>query len=162
MKNFSIIDNRTGQEYWISRSVAVVTFVFGYDKDNNEYILVEQRGKGTPDPEFVNKWCLPCGYVDFDETIEEAATREVYEETGVEINPNDWDLISVNSNPNSDKRQNITFRLCSYIRGIEDIVLSFENSELDEVSKIKWISTKEINSYEWAFNHKELINNYLK
>ena len=28
MKNFPIKDEKTGKEYWISRAVAVVTFVF--------------------------------------------------------------------------------------------------------------------------------------
>ena len=83
MKNFSIIDDRTGREYWISRSVAVVGFIYGYDEDEKEYILAVQRGTGTPDPEFVGKWCLPCGYLDYDETLEEALQREVFEETGV-------------------------------------------------------------------------------
>lgn len=161
MKNFSIIHEKTGREYWISRSVAVVVFVFGYDKDYNEYILAEQRGEGTPDPEYVGSWCLPCGYVDFDETLEEAASREVFEETGVKIKPEYFELMSVNSDPKSDKRQNISIRYGAFINDIENIKLTNENSEKDEVSAIKWISILEYDNYKWAFNHKELLKKTL-
>lgn len=158
MKNFPIIDKETGREYWISRSVAVVTFVFGYDKYEQEYILAEQRGPGTPDPEFRGCWCMPCGYVDFDETIEEAATREVFEETGLKIDSEDWNILSINSDPKSDKRQNITIRLESVVNGIEDVKLTSKYSELDEVSDLKWIPVDNINDYKWAFNHLELLH----
>ena len=162
MKNFPIIDKETGREYWISRSVAVVVFVYAYDKDRHEYILAVQRGTGTPDPEYVGKWCLPCGYVDFDETIEEAAIREVFEETGLKLKSDWMTLLSINSDPKSDKRQNITIRyeyVCDlYVDDLEHI-LSSKNSEKDEVSGIKFIPTDDIDSYEWAFNHRELIIN---
>ena len=162
MKNFSIIDDRTGREYWISRSVAVVGFIYGYDKDEKEYILAVQRGTGTPDPEFVGKWCLPCGYLDYDETLEEALQREVFEETGVLLDSDSIVLLGVNSDPKSDKRQNVTFRYQAIAKEetLTNISLTAENSEPNEVSDIKWIPYSEINNYEWAFNHKELIKQY--
>lgn len=162
MKNFSIIDHRTGREYWISRSVAVVALVFGYDEDEREYILAVQRGTGTPDPEFVGKWCLPCGYLDYDETLEEALQREVFEETGVLLATDFIELLEINSDPKSDKRQNITVRFQAIAKeeNIANISITTENSEQDEVSDIKWIPFSEVDNYEWAFNHKELIKQY--
>ena len=160
MKNFPIIDKETGREYWISRSVAVVIFVYAYDAFGREYILAVQRGTGTPDPEYVGKWCLPCGYLDFDETVEEAAVREIFEETGLRLKPDWMDFLNINSDPKSDKRQNVTIRyeyVCDlYVDDLEH-VLSSKNSEKNEVSGIKFIPTDDIDSYEWAFNHKELI-----
>ena len=160
MKNFSIINR--GREYWISRSIAVVGLVFGYDEDEKEYILAVQRGTGTPDPEFVGKWCLPCGYLDYDETLEEALQREVFEETGVLLDKDCTELLEVNSNPKSDKRQNVTFRYQAIAKenDIANISLTTANSELNEVSDIKWIPYSEVDNYEWAFNHKELIKQY--
>lgn len=32
-----------------------------------------------------NKWCLPCGFIEHNETFLDAAHREVFEETGLEI-----------------------------------------------------------------------------
>ena len=98
MKNFPIIDKETGREYWISRSVAVLVKVFAYNKHNEKCVLAIQRGEGTPDPEFVGAYCMPCGYVDFDETIVQAAQRELKEETGLAFPISYFKLISINDN----------------------------------------------------------------
>lgn len=44
--------------------------------ENNQLLLGERRDGG---------WCIPCGHVEWDETIEQAATRELNEETGLEV-----------------------------------------------------------------------------
>jgi 8-oxo-dGTP diphosphatase len=55
------------------------------------------------------KWGLTGGYMELNETIVEAAKREVYEESGWEIK--DLTLLTINDSPNSDKedRQNVGF-----------------------------------------------------
>ena len=160
MKNFPIIDKNTEREYWISRSIAVVVFLFAKDIFNQEYILAEQRGTGTPDPEYIGKYCVPCGYLDYDETIVQAAQRELMEETGLTIPTSDFKLVNINDLPESDKRQNVTFRyIVNSNIPVEDLCKLFttKNSEKDEVGSIKFIQLNNINNYEWAFNHKELI-----
>lgn len=160
MKNFPIIDKISGREYWISRSVAVVVFVFARDIYNQEYILAEQRGTGTPDPEYIGKYCIPCGYLDYDETIVQAAQRELIEETGLNFPTTDFKLLNINDLPKSDKRQNITFRyIVNSNVHIEDLsnLFTTKNSEKDEIESIKFIKLKDIDNYEWAFNHQELI-----
>lgn len=54
MKNFSVKVN--GKEYWISRSVATVCFIFK-QKNNRTFVLIEKRGKGAADN--IGKWCVP-------------------------------------------------------------------------------------------------------
>ena len=159
MKNYCIIDNE-GREHWISRSIAVVVFLFAKDIFNQEYILAEQRGVGTPDPEYVGKYCVPCGYLDYDETIVQAAQRELMEETGLNLPTSDFKLVNINDIPESDKRQNITFRyIVNLDVPIEDLSKLFttKNSEKNEVESIKFIKLNKIDDYEWAFNHQELI-----
>lgn len=159
MKNYCIIDNE-GREHWISRSIAVVVFVFAKDIYGDSYILAEQRGTGTPDPEYVGKYCVPCGYLDYDETIVQAAQRELMEETGLNLPTSDFKLLNFNDIPESDKRQNVTFRyIVNLDVPIEDLSKLFttKNSEKNEVESIKFISLTNINNYEWAFNHQELI-----
>lgn len=161
MKNFPIIDKNTGREYWISRSVAVLGIVIGTDIYGTKYILAEQRGIGTPDPEYVGKWCMPCGYLDFDETCKQAVAREVVEETGVNIPSESFELIEINDIPSSDKRQNITFRFKTELKGyISDFELTSRFSETNEVMGIKWIDLREVNNYKWAFNHEKIIKKY--
>lgn len=160
MKNFPVIDKNTEREYWISRSIAVVVFVFAKDVFGETYILAEQRGKGTPDPEYVGKYCVPCGYLDFDETCAQAAQRELIEETGLNFPVKDFKLVSINDIPESDKRQNVTFRyVINSNVPVEDLCKLFttKNSEKDEVESIKFIKFSNIDNYEWAFNHQELI-----
>ena len=159
MKNYCIIDNE-GREHWISRSIAVVVFLFAKDIYGDSYILAEQRGKGTPDPEYVGKYCVPCGYLDYDETIVQAAQRELMEETGLNLPTSDFKLLNFNDIPESDKRQNVTFRyIVNLDVPIEDLSKLFttKNSEKNEVESIKFIALTNINNYEWAFNHQKLI-----
>lgn len=160
MKNFPIIDKETGREYWVSRSMAVVVFVFAKDNDGDECILAVKRGKGTPDPEYVGKYCVPCGYLDYDETLQQAAARELKEETGLTFPNCDFKLFSINDNPYDDKRQNVTFRFvvnCLTLANNLELLFTTKNSEKDEVDFIRFIKIKNINLYEWAFNHEELI-----
>lgn len=42
-------------------------------------------GKRAPDNLGGNQWCMPCGYIEFDEDFITAAKREVQEETGLEV-----------------------------------------------------------------------------
>ena len=99
MKNFPVIDKATGREHWISRSIAAVVCIIAKDKSGDEYVLAVQRGKGTPDPEYVGKYCMPCGYLDYDETVAQAAQREVKEETGLTFPVSDFKLVTINDNP---------------------------------------------------------------
>lgn len=165
MKNFPVIDKATGREHWISRSIAAVVCIIAKDKSGDEYVLAVQRGKGTPDPEYVGKYCMPCGYLDYDETIAQAAQREVKEETGLTFPVTDFKLVTINDNPFDDKRQNVTFRyLVKSDILVNELELMFttKNSEKDEVSSIRFIKLSNIELYEWAFNHETLIKEIIK
>ncbi|MDH5344558.1 MAG: NUDIX hydrolase [Gammaproteobacteria bacterium] len=58
-----------------------------------EQILWIRRGI----PPAVGKWALPGGFMEKDETPEAAACRELREETGVDVDPEDMILVSVSS-----------------------------------------------------------------
>lgn len=150
MKNFPTIIN--GKEYWISRSVATAGFIF--TEDQGIRVLANKRGKGCPDE--VGKWCCPCGYLDFDETIEQACCREIKEETNLTVSPSLLNLFSVDDNPKS-AHQNITFSFWSYSRKYSYQTITGAYSELNEVDDVLWISLDELDKYEWAFSHKYLI-----
>ena len=61
-------------------AVTVDCVVFGLDLEAEDLkILLIQRG-GQP---FAGMWALPGGFVDMGETLEQAAKRELQEETGI-------------------------------------------------------------------------------
>lgn len=156
MKNFQITSVEDGKKYWISRSCAVVAIVIRVVIDQ-PYILVTKRGNGVPD--YKGCWCLPCGYIDWGENGQESAAREVFEETGYKINPNDFSFYGVESDPSSNL-QNITLRYtCCDPYGYERAIP--EGGEEDEVSEVKWLLPDEIDNFEWAFNHDKLLKDII-
>ncbi|HDI74746.1 MAG TPA: NUDIX hydrolase, partial [Thermoprotei archaeon] len=60
--------------------------------------------KRSKDP-FKGYWALPGGFVEYGETVEEAAIREAFEETGIRIEL--LALVGVYSDPSRDPRGHI-------------------------------------------------------
>jgi ADP-ribose pyrophosphatase YjhB (NUDIX family) len=66
-----------------SRSVAVTAVVLAWDTETGSFrALVGERGSAVDQ---AGKWCLPCGYLDWDESLVDAVHREVFEETGIDL-----------------------------------------------------------------------------
>ena len=110
MNNHPLINPETGETEWVARNMATLVIIFAINKDNQIHVLANKRGPNTPDPEFRGCWCMPCGYLDYNETLKEAAARETFEETGLIIDPKKLRLVYINDKPEDDKRQNVTFR----------------------------------------------------
>ena len=155
MKNFEF--EHDGKKYWYSRSICTVALLFATDATGKWYVLANKRGLDEK-----HKWNCPAGYLDFEETIAECATREVYEETGLKISPDILHLVFINDNP-KEIRQNVTFRYVGLLNEkVEDLSkqLNSSHSENNEVEEIKFIPVEDIDNYEWAFNHDNLIKSY--
>ena len=138
---------------WKSRSVAVAVFI----ECEGKFIL-EKRGPGCPDN--IGKWCCPCGYLNWDETLDDAAKREVYEEIGVHID--DLTVVGINSYPN--ERQNVTVRFKAEVlpEAIKDLSGESEKrgGEKDEISDIQFFTRAQIEEMgddEFAFGHRQII-----
>ena len=105
------------------------------------------------------KWALVGGFVDRDETIAEAAKREILEETGWEVK--DLQLMMVVDNPNrpNEDRQNVSFKyFCNAVK---------KTGEPDwESDDQQWFSLDQLPPKEQiAFDHYsdlELYKRYLK
>jgi len=65
--------------------------------DGEKVVLIQRKN----DP-FQDAWALPGGFVDYGETVEQAAVREVKEETGLDVELEG--LLGVYSDPDRDPR----------------------------------------------------------
>lgn len=162
MRNFPINESRT---LWFSRSIACSMYLFVYDKSTKDwYILVSQRGPGCPSA--VGKWNVPGGYLDFDETLEDAARRECFEETGVMVT-DPITLASISTDLKS-KKQNV---VCSFfaikkVNDLSEIQNQFtydNNAEQNEVTDISlwrvgyFYELPDAATKEMAFKHDQMI-----
>ena len=157
MSNRQGYDKNGNPDQWFSRSVAVATAVL--IEDGGEwYVLANERGSGTPD--YQGYWNLPCGYLDYNETAEEAAVREVYEETGIKC-PSVQN-IGHSTSPN-ENRQNVCFFFISFLSGdIRNYKFSKDNMEENEVGGIKWVPLSDADSVQWAFDHDKIIKDIIR
>lgn len=78
-----LVTIKDGRKIWNSRSCAVTSIVIievaRPFRKNKYFLLTGVRGKNTPD--FQGYRSCPCGYLDWDESLKEAAVRETWEET---------------------------------------------------------------------------------
>lgn len=142
------------------RYCAVAGFVFAII-DGKYSVLANVRGPGCPD--FCGFWNCPCGYLERDEDGEEGIRRELREETGVFISPGILKFTEAQTDPWTSNNGNVTLRYVVRNLGFHkstNFKFSQNGGEEGEVSKVAWIPVSDVNSYNWAFGHGELIRKY--
>lgn len=72
--------------------IMMIAGAFVFDDENR--ILLQQRSD-------TGEWGLPGGFMEIDETVQETAKREVFEETGLQMKR--LELFGIYSGPNFDK-----------------------------------------------------------
>lgn len=150
-----LVTDKDGRSYWVSRSLVTIAFVTWKGK-----ILIVQRGESVIE---TGKWCLPCGYLDYDETIQQSVGREIWEETGINIsefvNLENLNPIAISSIPKG-KKQNVHM---DFIIKIDDCYNPEINKDLidkSETTDVRWIEIKDVDSYNFAFDHNNKIRKY--
>ena len=98
-------------------------------------------------------WALPGGFVDYGESLEKAVVREAKEETGLDIV--DIKQLHTYSNPKRDPRFHT-------IGTVFSAKAEGTPKAGDDAAGLRIISLEDINEYEFAFDHKEILIDYLK
>jgi 8-oxo-dGTP diphosphatase len=112
----------------------------------NNKILLIKRGSEP----FKGFWGIPGGYVDWEESAEEAVKREVSEELGLTVKT--VQFIGIYTDPKRHPNQTIDIAYAATISGepkIGDDAQAFQWADLDNLPEL-------------AFDHKKIIEDYLK
>ncbi len=113
--------------------------------DNQGIVLIERK---NPPP----GWALPGGFVDYDESLEDAARREAREETGLEVT--ELKQFKAYSDPSRDPRQHtITNVFIARAQG--------RPTGRDDAIQAKVFTTDNL-PVQLAFDHALILEDYLE
>jgi 8-oxo-dGTP diphosphatase len=99
-------------------------------------------------------WTMPGGKLHFGETFEQAAAREVKEETGIEINESSLRIISLANDAVADAQFVTIGFLCEEFRGEPRVM------EPDEITEWQWFDIKNLPT-PLFFPSRKVLENYL-
>lgn len=143
-------------------SVTADFVAFRFNKTNNNLQILLVKRKANP---FRNKWALPGGFLQKDESIEQALIREVKEETNLVINENQTQLLPAISTPNRDPRRWV-------ITNPSLVMLSPDDAQNatpgDDAKETKWFNVKldrneqVIINANLAFDHIDIIKSAMQ
>jgi 8-oxo-dGTP diphosphatase len=125
-------------------ALSVDCVVFGLEGESVEVLLIERR-----DPPHAGAWALPGGFVEEGETVEQAAARELAEETGLA----DVDLQQLHtfSAPDRDPRGwVVTVAHLGVVRRADHEVRA-----ADDARSARWVPLDQARHL--AFDHDEIL-----
>lgn len=114
--------------------------------EDNEILLIERSN-----PPFKGEYALPGGYVEYNEKVEDAVTREIEEETGLKTEI--MNLVGVYSDPDRDPRGH-TISTVYYLK-----ITGGELTSGSDAENAKFFPLNELP--ELAFDHSKIISDFL-
>ncbi len=117
-------------------------------------VLLGQRGPNSK--AFANAWCLVGGFLDpGTETLEQCAARELQEETGLIVTPEQMKPVVIQSDPKRDPRGQIIDTVWSCrLQGRVEAVAS------DDVQAVAWHPLSEALRLPLAFDHNDSLRRF--
>ncbi len=124
--------------------------VFGVDFSGEPRLLLIERANEP----YKGKWAFPGGFMNIDETAGQCASRELLEETGLEIN--NWKEVGVFSTVDRDPRERVvTVAFCAVVFG-ESLC---EIKGGDDAHQAMWCNLSELPPL--AFDHEQILERAL-
>lgn len=111
----------------------------------NGIVLVERKN----DP-YQGYWAIPGGFVEYQETVEDAARREAEEETGLKVELKD--LVGVYSDPDRDPRGHVVSVCFSAQKKNGDLRASTDAANVKVFKEVPWNNL--------AFDHEKILKDY--
>ncbi|MBP3254244.1 MAG: NUDIX hydrolase [Bacteroidales bacterium] len=117
--------------------------VFAYDGQNLNVLLIERKA----DP-FKNCWAFAGGFMNIDETIEQCASRELAEETGLKVEKSEQ--LACFSSVNRDPRERVVSIAFICFAKMQTVTAG------DDAQRACWFKLNAVP--ELAFDHRQMLN----
>lgn len=124
----------------------------GKSEHKNKQVLLVKRAQEPG----LGDWDIPGGYLDWDETLEEATARELKEETGLVVNIEDFKFFSIFSDPNNAVGNQVIEMYYVATKYSGEIQI-----EVEEVLEAKWFYLDNLPN-NVAFDHGQVLKNLMK
>lgn len=128
-------------------AVTADCIVYHRNGDSIEVLLIKRKNEP-----YKACWAFPGGFINIDESAEDAATRELREETGLEVAK--IEQLKAYSNPERDPRERIITIAFIAESDIKDVKGS------DDAQEAKWFSIDELPPL--AFDHEDILKDAIK
>lgn len=128
-------------------AVTADCIVYHRNGDSIDVLLIKRKNEP-----YKACWAFPGGFINIDESAEEAAIRELREETGLEVDK--IEQLKAYSNPERDPRERIITIAFIAESDIKDVKGS------DDAQEAKWFSIDELPPL--AFDHEDILKDAIK
>lgn len=125
--------------------LAVDAVVFGYQHEQLYVALVRRRYEP-----FAGQWALPGGFVEVDESLEEAVQRELHEETGIRLNYLEQ-LYTFGEVQRDPRRRVVSVTYFGLVRPSD-----FEIEAATDAEEVAWFDIKKLPPF--AFDHAHILD----
>ena len=144
---------KVGRNYTFEVSDGTATKIMSLTVDNvitdGESVLLIKR-KGDP---FSGYWALPGGFIDPGETPEQAAKRELQEETGVDIGGIKMSYVGKFDESNRDPRMENVISYAFLAK-----IPHQEAQAGDDASAATWVPIEKLKGLQLAFDHASILS----
>jgi 8-oxo-dGTP diphosphatase len=127
-------------------AVTVDCIIYRKNEQNIDEVLLIKRGKEP----FKNQWALPGGFIEIDEELEDAARRELFEETGIVQNQLKQ-LFTIGTVDRDPRHRTIGVIYSGIYESGNNIVRAG-----DDANEVGWFAIDKLSRL--AFDHNEIIS----
>jgi len=127
-----------------SIKLSVDAVVFGYEEGNISVLLIKRKYEP-----FKGQWAIPGGFVENDESLEDAVERELFEETGIKINY--LEQLYTFGKPNRDPRGRVVS--IAYFGLVRPNAFKIYAST--DAEQAQWFNINDLPKL--SFDHKEIL-----